>query len=126
MTDQETEEAKPTSFLERADVKLKTALSVFARSIAGLTAVVLISVILWQIFRPSHFAIQEVEIPPGLREHGVTEALVAREIARRPDEIRKALEWYDRASPALGARIVARAWTEPDFKQDTYVQAQPV
>jgi nitrile hydratase alpha subunit len=34
-----------------------------------------------------------------------------------PDEIRKQLEFMDSRSPALGARVVARAWTNHAFKK---------
>jgi nitrile hydratase len=33
------------------------------------------------------------------------------------DEIRKAIEFRDSITPALGARIVARAWSDPAYKQ---------
>jgi nitrile hydratase len=32
------------------------------------------------------------------------------------DDIRRMIERIDERSPALGAKIVARAWTDPDFK----------
>lgn len=32
------------------------------------------------------------------------------------DELREQLEWLDARSPADGARLVARAWTDPEFK----------
>ena len=53
-----------------------------------------------------HYAIAEMAMRELLVEKGIIAA----------DEFRSALEWYDRASPALGAKIIARAWTEPDFK----------
>jgi nitrile hydratase len=34
-----------------------------------------------------------------------------------PDEIRKAIEWRDSITPAMGAKIVARAWTDPAYKK---------
>jgi nitrile hydratase len=34
-----------------------------------------------------------------------------------PDEIRAELERLDSVEPALGGRIVARAWTDPDFRK---------
>src|SRR5690242_17416785 len=34
-----------------------------------------------------------------------------------PREIREAIEFRDSITPALGAKIVARAWTDPRFKQ---------
>lgn len=33
-----------------------------------------------------------------------------------PDEMREQLEWLDARSPSDGARLVARAWTDPKFK----------
>lgn len=33
------------------------------------------------------------------------------------DEVREQLEFIDSRSPALGARIVARAWTDPEYKK---------
>ena len=33
-----------------------------------------------------------------------------------PDEIRKAIEFRDSITPATGAKIVARAWTDPAYK----------
>jgi nitrile hydratase len=33
------------------------------------------------------------------------------------DEIRKAIEWRDSITPAMGAKIVARAWTDPAYKK---------
>lgn len=34
-----------------------------------------------------------------------------------PPEIRKAIEFRDSITPAMGAKIVARAWTDPAYKQ---------
>ena len=34
-----------------------------------------------------------------------------------PAEIRQAIEFRDSITPAMGAKIVARAWTDPAFKQ---------
>jgi len=33
-----------------------------------------------------------------------------------PDEVRRTIEAMDARGPALGAKIVARAWTDPDYK----------
>jgi len=33
------------------------------------------------------------------------------------EDIRKTLEFMDSRTPALGAKVVARAWTDPQFKQ---------
>jgi nitrile hydratase len=34
-----------------------------------------------------------------------------------PEEIRREVEMLDSRNPALGARVVARAWSDPQFKQ---------
>lgn len=52
-----------------------------------------------------HYALVEMAVRELLSEKGIISG----------DEFRRQLEWYDRASPALGAEIVARAWTDPDF-----------
>ena len=36
---------------------------------------------------------------------------------RPGDDIRKTLEFMDTRTPALGAQVVARAWTDPEFKK---------
>ena len=45
----------------------------------------------------------------------VRELLVAKGILA-PDEVRKQIELMDSRNPAMGARLVARAWTDPAFK----------
>jgi nitrile hydratase alpha subunit len=34
-----------------------------------------------------------------------------------PDEIRRQVEWIDSRTPALGARVVARAWVDPEYRK---------
>jgi nitrile hydratase subunit alpha len=53
-----------------------------------------------------HYALMEMAMRELLTEKGIISG----------DEFRKSLEWYDRATPALGASIIARAWTDPEFK----------
>jgi len=48
-------------------------------------------------------------------ETAVRELLVERKLFG-PDEIRRQIEVLDSRTPALGAKVVARAWTDPDFK----------
>jgi nitrile hydratase len=48
-------------------------------------------------------------------ERAVRELLVAKGILS-PDEIRKQIELMDSRTPAMGAKLVARAWTDPAFK----------
>jgi len=45
----------------------------------------------------------------------VTELLIDKNIFTA-DDMRKMVEYIDSKSPAEGARMVARAWTDPDFK----------
>jgi nitrile hydratase len=54
------------------------------------------------------YGVAEIAVRQLLAEKGIIE----------PDEFRRALEWYDRTTPALGASIVARAWTDPAFKRN--------
>jgi nitrile hydratase alpha subunit len=51
-----------------------------------------------------------------IMETAVRELLVAKEVLTA-DEIRRMLEIMDTRNPALGAKIVARAWVDPDFKK---------
>jgi nitrile hydratase len=49
-------------------------------------------------------------------ERSITELLVEKGRIGA-DEIRREIENLDSRNPALGARVVARAWTDPDFKK---------
>ncbi|MET1047904.1 MAG: nitrile hydratase subunit alpha [Hyphomicrobium sp.] len=51
-----------------------------------------------------------------LMETSVRELLIERHLIG-PDEIRRQIEVLDSRTPALGAKVVARAWTDPDFRQ---------
>ena len=53
------------------------------------------------------FAIEEMAIRELLIEKGVFTA----------DEFRRSLEMLDSRSPEAGASVVARAWTDPDFRE---------
>ena len=44
------------------------------------------------------------------------EALLAAKGLLTADEVQRQVEWMDRRTPADGARVVARAWTDDDFK----------
>lgn len=56
---------------------------------------------------PGYYEILERSIAELLVEKGQIGA----------DEIRREIEMLDSRNPALGARLVARAWCDPDFKQ---------
>ena len=51
----------------------------------------------------------------GIMEMAVRELLIEKDLVD-PDEFRQRLEHLDEISPAMGAKVVARAWTDPDFK----------
>lgn len=56
--------------------------------------------------------------PPGyyeIMETAVRELLIERQLIGA-DEIRRQIEVLDSRTPALGARVVARAWSDPAFK----------
>jgi len=55
---------------------------------------------------PSYYEVMEISL---------RELLVEKEVIRA-DEIRHMLEVMDSRTPALGAKIVARAWVDPEFK----------
>ena len=54
-----------------------------------------------------HYAIVEMAVRELLIEKGVF----------TPDEFREGLEVFDKGGPHLGARAVARAWTDPAYKE---------
>lgn len=56
--------------------------------------------------------------PPGyyeIMETAVRELLIERKVIGA-DEIRRQIEVLDSRTPALGAKVVARAWIDPDFR----------
>src|SRR4051812_4099592 len=57
--------------------------------------------------------------PPGyyeVMETAVRELLVEKWLIG-PDEIRRQIEVLDSRTPALGAKVVARAWVDPEFRR---------
>ncbi len=50
-----------------------------------------------------------------IMETAVRELLIEKKLIG-PDEIRRHIEVLDSRNPALGAKVVARAWTDPAFK----------
>jgi thiocyanate hydrolase subunit gamma len=62
-----------------------------------------------------------IEVTDGAGEyeimvHAIKELLIEKGVITNVD-IRKTLEFMDTRGPALGAKIVARAWTDPEFKK---------
>src|SRR5579875_779129 len=57
--------------------------------------------------------------PPGyyeIMETAMRELLVDKHLIG-PGEIRRQIEILDSRTPALGAKVVARAWVDPEFRQ---------
>jgi nitrile hydratase len=65
----------------------------------------------------AHPEITQTEAPGyyDIMETAVRELLIERKLIRA-DEIRRQIEVIDSRTPALGAKVVARAWVDPDFK----------
>jgi nitrile hydratase alpha subunit len=55
---------------------------------------------------PGYYEVMEV----ALRELLIEKQMIG------PDEIRRQIEVLDSRTPALGAKVVAKAWTDPDFR----------
>ena len=55
---------------------------------------------------PGYYEVMEI----ALRELLIEKQLIG------PDEIRRQIEVLDSRTPALGAKVVAKAWTDPDFR----------
>ncbi|QKD06695.1 nitrile hydratase subunit alpha [Mesorhizobium loti] len=64
-----------------------------------------------------HAEITQGEAPGyfDIMETAVRELLIERKLIRA-DEIRRQIEVIDSRTPALGAKVVARAWVDPSFK----------
>jgi nitrile hydratase subunit alpha len=56
------------------------------------------------------------EPPAAARARALEELLVAKGAIER-EEVRRAIDWLVSRSPGDGARLVARAWVDPDFKE---------
>jgi nitrile hydratase len=59
---------------------------------------------------------QDGEPTAAARARALEELLVAKGVVKRED-VRKAIDWLASRTPADGAKIVARAWVDPEFKQ---------
>jgi nitrile hydratase len=69
---------------------------------------------------PQRHAPQPDEEDTSPREHRRLEAAVRELLVEKglftADELRQVLERFDSQTPALGARVVARAWIDPDYR----------
>src|SRR3990167_5858220 len=61
-----------------------------------------------------YFQIRVVALLAVLREKGLVST----------DEIRRAIEDIEAQTPALGAKVVARAWVDPEFKKRLFMDAK--
>ncbi len=58
---------------------------------------------------------QDGEPPAAARARALEELLVEKGVVRRED-VRQGIDWLVSRTPADGARLIARAWVNPDFK----------
>jgi len=63
----------------------------------------------------SHAPISNGDEPLAARTRALEELLVERGVITR-DDVRRRIDWLVSRSPADGARLVARAWVDPEFK----------
>jgi nitrile hydratase alpha subunit len=71
-----------------------------------------------------HTPITDADEPaPVAKLRALEEILVERAVVSR-DEIRERIDWLVSRSPADGARLVARAWVDPDFKRRLLTDAR--
>ncbi len=63
------------------------------------------------------------EPPAAARVRALEELLVEKGVLERED-IRAGVDWLVSRTPADGARLVARAWVDPDFKQRLLADAR--
>jgi nitrile hydratase alpha subunit len=63
------------------------------------------------------------EPPPAARARALEELLVEKGVIRHED-VRRGIDWLVSRTPADGARLVARAWVDPDFKERLLADAR--
>jgi len=63
------------------------------------------------------------EPPAAARARALEELLVEKGVIDR-DDVRRGVDWLVSRSPADGARLVARAWVEPEFRERLLVDAR--
>ena len=70
-----------------------------------------------------HESIAGDESPIATRARALEELLVEKGVVQRED-VRRNVDWLVSRSPADGARLVARAWVDPDFKERLLADAR--
>jgi nitrile hydratase len=63
------------------------------------------------------------EPPAAARARRLEQLLVEKGVVKRED-VRRAIDWLVSRSPADGARLVARAWVDPEFKERLLADAR--
>jgi nitrile hydratase subunit alpha len=63
------------------------------------------------------------EAPAAARVRALEELLVEKGVISR-DEVRRGVDWLVSRTPADGARLVARAWVDPEFKSRLLADAR--
>ena len=63
-----------------------------------------------------HEPITSDDSPVAARARALEELLVQKGVVQR-DEVRRNVDWLVSRSPGDGARLVARAWVDPEFKE---------
>ena len=62
-----------------------------------------------------HAPVTDGEMPSAARAIALEQLLVSKGVVRRED-VRRMIDWLVSRTPADGARLVARAWVDPEFK----------
>ena len=62
--------------------------------------------------------------PPAAARARALEALLVEKGAVRPEGVRQRIDWLVSRSPADGAKLVARAWVDPEFKERLLADAR--
>jgi nitrile hydratase alpha subunit len=70
-----------------------------------------------------HTPITNGEEPAAARARALEELLVEKGVIGRED-VREGIDWLVSRSPAGGARLVARAWVDPEFKERLLADAR--
>jgi nitrile hydratase len=64
-----------------------------------------------------HAPIANGDEPPAAARVRALEALLVEKGVIARDEVRRGIDWLASRTPADGARLVARAWVDPDFRE---------
>jgi len=71
-----------------------------------------------------HEPIENGDEPPAAARARALEQILIEKGAISREDVRERIDWLVSRSPADGARLVARAWVDPDFKQRLLADAR--